>query len=233
MKIVLENIGKRFGRDWIFRNLNYEFFGNNKYVILGKNGTGKSTLLQIIAGSISFNEGNIFYKNNTYSPSAPHKVTESVFQRTDCSDKVRSPIKSDLLATAYSFSAPYLELFEEMTWREAIRFQGRFKKYVFGFSEKEVIERSGLIVAADKQLKNFSSGMKQRARLTLAILTDAPLLLLDEPLTHLDKDGAAWYHNLLLEFAKEKLVIVCSNYNKEEYPFCERELLLGMKKENL
>lgn len=198
MKIILENIGKRFGRDWIFRNLNYEFFGNNKYVILGKNGTGKSTLLQIIAGSISFSEGNIFYENNTYVPAA-------------C-----------------SFSAPYLELLEEMTWREAVRFQGRFKKYIFGFSEKEVIECSGLLVTADKQLKNFSSGMKQRARLTLALLADAPLLLLDEPLTHLDKDGAAWYHNLLLEFAKEKLLVVCSNYHKEEYPLCERELVLSV-----
>jgi ABC-type multidrug transport system ATPase subunit len=80
--------------------------------------------------------------------------------------------------------------------------------------------------SADKELRNFSSGMKQRARLSLAILSDTPLLLLDEPSTNLDQNGVKWYQNLISEFAKEKLVIVCSNYNKEEYSFCDMEFVL-------
>lgn len=198
MRITLENIGKRYNREWIFRKVNYEFIAGNKYAILGTNGCGKSTLLQIIAGSSSQSEGEIKYN----SP-----ATESPFR--------------DL-----GLAAPYLELPEEMTWKEAVNFQGKFKKFVNGFSEEKVIELSGLVAASEKEIRNFSSGMKQRARLTLAILSDTPLLLLDEPSTNLDANAVKWYQNLISEYAKERLVIVCSNYNKEEYSFCDKELVL-------
>ena len=197
MKIVLENIGKRFNKEWIFRNVSYEFSETNKYSILGTNGSGKSTLLQIIAGSLTQTEGNI---------SSPFL-----------------PISSSPLL---SYAAPYLELAEEMTWREAIKFHSKFKKFVNSFEEEKIIELSGLKSSAEKEIRNFSSGMKQRAKLSLAILSDDPLLLLDEPATNLDENAVKWYQNLISEFAKEKLVIVCSNYNKEEYSFCGKELTL-------
>ena len=195
MKIILDNIGKRFHREWIFRNVNYEFSGSEKYSILGTNGSGKSTLLQIIAGAVSQSEGTINYHS------------ENLFQNI-------------------SYAAPYLELPEEMTWQEAINFHHKFKKFVQGFNEEKIISLSGLETSSGKQIRNFSSGMKQRAKLALAILSATPLLLLDEPATNLDEQSVKWYQNLVEEFAKEKMVIVCSNYNKEEYSFCKKELIL-------
>ena len=197
MKIVLENIGKRFNREWIFRNVSYEFSLGNKYSVLGTNGSGKSTLLQIISGSMTQTEGDIS------SPFLPVSA---------------SPL--------LSYAAPYLELAEEMTWKEAVKFHGKFKKFVNNFDEEKIIELSGLKSSAEKEIRNFSSGMKQRAKLSLAILSNTPLLLLDEPATNLDENSVKWYQNLIEEFAKEKLVIVCSNYNKEEYSFCQKELVL-------
>lgn len=197
MKITLENIGKRFNREWIFRNVNYEFSLGNKYSILGTNGSGKSTLLQIIAGSLSQTEGEIKYENQ------------------------------ELFFKNVSYAAPYLELAEEMTWQEAVQFHGKFKKFVLRFDEEKIISLSELKSSAGKQIRNFSSGMKQRAKLSLAILSDTPLLLLDEPATNLDENAVKWYQNLIAEFAKEKLVIVCSNYNKEEYSFCTESLVIG------
>ncbi len=88
------------------------------------------------------------------------------------------------------------------------------------------MELSGLRPSAEKRIWNFSSGMKQRAKLSLAILSDSPILLLDEPSTNLDESSVKWYQDLIAEFAKEKLVIVCSNYNKEEYSFCNKELTI-------
>jgi ABC-type multidrug transport system ATPase subunit len=199
LKIVLENIGKRFNKEWIFRNLNHEFLLGNKYAILGTNGCGKSTLLQIIAGASSQTEGDVKY----------------VYP-----ENIQSPFRDLGLA------APYLELPEEMTWKEAVTFHGKFKKFVSGFSEEKIIELSGLESSSEKEIRNFSSGMKQRARLTLAILSNTLLLLLDEPSTNLDANAIKWYQNLVAKFAKEKLVIVCSNYNKEEYLFCNKELAL-------
>lgn len=200
MKITLENIGKRFGKEWIFRNINYEFSLGNKYAILGTNGCGKSTLLQIIAGANHPTEGRLIQARSETSVIAD----EGLFR--------------DL-----SFAAPYLELPEEMTWNEVVVFQGKFKKFTGAFSKEKIISLSGLESSAEKEIRNFSSGMKQRARLTLAILSDAPLLLLDEPSTNLDANALAWYQDLIENFAKEKLVIVCSNYNKVEYSFCNKE----------
>ncbi len=64
MEIRLTNMGKRFNRDWIFRNLNYQFSSGKKYAITGPNGSGKSTLLQIISGAAISNEGSITYQEN-------------------------------------------------------------------------------------------------------------------------------------------------------------------------
>ena len=205
MKIILKNIGKRFNKEWIFRNVSHEFSIGNKYAILGTNGSGKSTLLQIIAGAMSQTEGEIILNSEITS--------ENIFQHI-------------------SFASPYLELPEEMTWKESVRFHSKFKKYVSGFSEEKIISLSGLESSADKELRNFSSGMKQRARLSLAILSNTPLLLLDEPSTNLDQNAVKWYQNLVSEFAKEKLVIVCSNYNKEEYSFCNKEFSLNKNSVN-
>lgn len=199
MQITLDKIGKRFNKEWIFRNISYTFSRNDKVAILGTNGSGKSTLLQIIAGSISQSEGEI-------NP----KTEENYFKNI-------------------SYAAPYLELPEEMTWREAVSFHGKFKKFHPVLKEEDVIAVSGLGASAGKELRNFSSGMKQRARLALAILSDTPLLLLDEPVTNLDAEGIKWYRQLIADFAQERLVIVCSNYNKEEYGFCSKELIIGSR----
>lgn len=210
MTISLQNIGKRFNGQWVFRNLSYEFESQNKYSVLGVNGSGKSTLLQLIAGNLSPTEGRLcltLSKGEGSSGRAGKKGEERCFQ---------------YLALA----APYMELFEEMTFAEAVRFQGRFKPFISSLKPDDVIMLSGLGTAKDKEIRNFSSGMKQRARLALAVLSDTPLLLLDEPCTNLDEQGVQWYRKLIDDYAEGKLVIVCSNYNRKEYEFCTKELVL-------
>jgi ABC-type multidrug transport system ATPase subunit len=61
MRIKLTNLGKRYNREWIFRNLNFQFEPGKHYAITGPNGSGKSTLLQVISGSTIYNEGIINY----------------------------------------------------------------------------------------------------------------------------------------------------------------------------
>ncbi len=64
--------------------------------------------------------------------------------------------------------------------------------------------------------------MRQRLKLTLAILADAPILFLDEPTTNLDATVIDWYKNMISTYAMHKTIVVCSNSIKEEYGFCER-----------
>jgi ABC-type multidrug transport system ATPase subunit len=195
MKITLSDAGKRFNREWIFRHFDYQFFSSNAYAITGPNGSGKSTLLQFIAGALMPTEGKITYHGSSEVP-----VTE--YYRL------------------LSIAAPYLETIEEMTASEFFRFHQSFKPLLPGISITDMLERIGLQKATDKQIRYYSSGMKQRVKLAQAFFSDTPVILLDEPTTNLDAPGSALYHELIREFCREKLVIVSSN-DPLEYSFCE------------
>lgn len=199
MEIVLENLGRRFNRDWIFRNINYTFSQPETYAVLGINGSGKSTLLQILNGSLSPSAGTIcfFYQ---------HKIVEieQVYQHV-------------------SLAAPYLELIEEFSLTEVIDFHFQFKKYVNGMDRNKIIELLQMESSKHKLIRYFSSGMKQRVKLALAFCADTPLLMLDEPTANLDTQGADWYLSLIEKFAQSRLTIICSN-QEHEYSFCKNRL---------
>lgn len=199
MKISLKGAGKKYYREWIFRNATFSFSEENKVVILGPNGSGKSTLLQVLAGGVLLNEGSICYHLNNREVSS-----ENIFKYV-------------------SFASPYLELIEEFTLREIIHFHFKFKSPVKGLSKEEIIELTGLGAKADHTFKFYSSGMKQRVKLALAFLSDTPLLLLDEPCSNLDSTGVSWYNEMVREYSKGRTVIVASNQNKDEYSFCDTE----------
>lgn len=202
MKISLEHIGRRFNREWIFRDVNYEFESGQTYAILGSNGAGKSTLLQVISGSLTSSEGTIKY-----------------FQ----GDKL---LDQDEIFIHQSMAAPYLELIEEFSLTELIDFHFRFKKYRRGFDKRSFIELLGLKNSEFKALKHFSSGMKQRVKLALAFCSDTELLLLDEPSSNLDQQGLDWYLKLASTECSDRLVIICSN-QESEYSFCQNRINLA------
>lgn len=210
MIVQLENIGKRFNSEWIFRGLNYRFSTGNKYALLGSNGSGKSTLLQLILGNSSPSEGSIRYSGEDGNAIADEKIFEYI-----------------------SFASPYLEPEEELTLSELINFHFRFKKFLPGFSEKQVIEAIALPAPGQKQVKYFSSGMKQRLKLGLAFLCDTPVILLDEPASNLDADGVSWYRQMISNFTANRLVIICSNHTEAEYDFCKGILNIGDYKQKL
>jgi ABC-type multidrug transport system ATPase subunit len=200
MHITLTNIGKRYNFEWIFRRISFEFTNGNNYVILGANGSGKSTLLQVIAGNLLPSEGDVIFTNGSAKTE-----TEEVYRQL-------------------SYAAPYLDLFDEFTLTESIEFQSQFKPYREGLDTKQIIQLTGLEKAKDKQLKYYSSGMKQRVRLALAVLADTPLLLLDEPASNLDRKAITWYQDLVDQHSKNRMIIVASNQQEYEYPFCNVEL---------
>ena len=195
MNIELHNIGKRFNNDWIFRNLNLNFSNNNSYTITGSNGSGKSTLLQIILGFVLPTEGKIDYTEN---------------------DNI---IDTNNIFSTSSIAAPYIELIEEMTAIEFLEFHLKFKTLINTKSFEEILESVQLLKAKDKQIRFFSSGMKQRLKLAQAFFSDTNILLLDEPCSNLDQEGILLYHNLIKEYTKNRLLIICSN-EEQEYSFC-------------
>ena len=196
MHIQLEQTGKKYNREWIFRGLSYTFTAGKKYAITGPNGSGKSTLLQTIAGSTVLSEGNI-----KYSTAGQELAPEHAFKNL-------------------SICAPYLTLIEEMTALEFLAFHESFKSFIPGNTPSTILETIGLSAAANKQIRYYSSGMKQRLKLAQAIFSDVPVLFLDEPCTNLDESGFALYKSLIKDYAAHKLIIVSSN-DQAEYDFCE------------
>lgn len=198
MKIVLEHIGRRFNREWIFRGIDFSFESGGSYAVLGPNGAGKSTLLQLIAGSLGSSEGNIHYYN------AAKIADESVYRQI-------------------SIATPYLEMIEEFTLSEMIDFHFSFKSCRDKLDKKSIINILGFEKSKNKALKYFSSGMKQRTKLALAFCSDTPVLLLDEPTANLDQQGIDWYKDLVQHFTPDRTIIVCSN-QPHEYDFCSSAL---------
>ena len=199
MKISLTDAGKRFNRDWIFRHLTYEFSAGQSYAIIGPNGSGKSTLLQVLSGAIQVNEGNI----------------QCAMLNVQCS--------IEELYKSVSICAPYLEVVEEMTLIEFLNFHSGFKPFLSSITSEKIISILGLENAVNKQIRNYSSGMRQRVKLAQAIFSDVPVVLLDEPCTNLDSAGIQLYHDLINEYCKNRMVVVSSN-DEVEYRFCNEKL---------
>jgi ABC-type multidrug transport system ATPase subunit len=206
MTIKLSGAGKRFNREWIFKNADLHFSSGKAYAVTGPNGSGKSTLLQAIGGMLQLSEGTITYEeaNNNF---------------------FKSPYQ------ALSFCAPYLDVIEEMTLLEFLQFHQHFKNLIAGLSIHDVIQIIGLAAAAQKQIRYYSSGMKQRVKLAQAIFSDTPVLLLDEPCTNLDIAGIELYHSLIQTYCKNRLVVVCSN-DDVEYRFCNEKISILQFKES-
>ncbi len=198
--ISLNNLGKKFNNEWIFKNLSHEISAQQKLVILGGNGSGKSTLLQVISGFITPNQGEVIFKSNGIN-TEPEKIKNFI-----------------------SFASPYLQLVEDFTLTEMVEHSKLFKPFANNLSTHEIISLAELEPAKNKFIKQFSSGMKQRLKLALAILADTPILLLDEPVSNLDKNAIDWYKKLVVLYSVNRTVVVSSNAISDEYFFCDTQI---------
>ena len=147
MEIRIDGISKRFTREWIFQNITRQFNQGKSYAVTGPNGSGKSTLLMITAGWILPTDGKVEYVSDG--------------QITDHSRFYRH----------LDFVAPYLELIEDFTLGEFVKFHFRFNKLSGGMSHEDFIRGIFMEKEKDKYIRNFSSGMKQRLKLGIGFFS--------------------------------------------------------------
>lgn len=202
MQIIIDGLGKRFNREWIFRNVTLELNAGNTYTFVGPNGSGKSTLLQVISGVMPLTEGKITYQLSK--------------KALDEDDWYRQIV----------LAAPYLELIEEFSLVELLHFHAGFKPFKAGITHGDILQRLELDTSKDKAIKYFSSGMKQRLKLALAFYSDVPVVMLDEPTSNLDAKWSAWYREEVQRLAPDQVVLLCSNV-PAEYDFCDKIINVG------
>jgi ABC-type multidrug transport system ATPase subunit len=200
MRVILENIGKRYNDEWIFRHLDFEFSSSDRCAITGPNGSGKSTLLSIISSRLTPDEGKIIFETDG---------------------------KTIGIEQAYKYisvCSPYIELIEEFTLKENIDFYISFKKLIHPITTQDLLKIIDLKTIQKKTLHQFSSGMKQRVKIAFALLADVEMVLLDEPCTNLDAEGMQWYQETSEKYAGCRILIIASNKQNQEYSFCAKNL---------
>ncbi len=187
IQIKLTGIGKRFGRNWVLRDLTDSFSAGEVIGVSGRNGSGKSTLLRILCGQLTPSRG---------------KMQMEVAEKT---------VNADDHFKYVSWTGPYFEIVEELTISEFLAFHFRFKPLRPGISLKQIPALLELEHAKDRKLLECSSGMRQRVLLGSALYADTPLLLLDEPTVTLDTEAVTWFHEQLAANREKRLIFIASN----------------------
>ncbi len=195
MKIIATGIHKKFRQEWIFKNLNYTFESGKSYAIIGHNGSGKSTLLKTLAQYSLPNKGNVVFEG----------ISENIHQ-------------------LISFAAPYSELIEEFTLPELLAFLVNLEYLPADCDYDSFTAFIELQPDANKFIKNYSSGMRQKIKLGMALASNRPILCLDEPTSNLDESAKKWFFQAL-ENQRHKLILMASN-EPAEINLCTEKLAI-------
>ncbi|MBI1183964.1 ATP-binding cassette domain-containing protein [bacterium] len=202
MTITVSKLTKRFNRNVIFSDMSCSFPSNSISAILGPNGSGKSTFLRVLAAQLEPDEGSLHYPEGMNSHNAYQEL---------------------------GFVAPYIDIPEEFSFDELLTFHKKFKSSVL--SNDEIIDRCHLLKFRHTAIKEYSSGMKQRVKLSLNLFFDLKLYLFDEPCSHLDKEGFQWFNEHVQALTKKGIVVIGSN-NENEYRHAQQLIDIQHFKKN-
>ncbi len=196
MRIELKNIGKRFHKKWLFRNVNEVFHSNEVIGIIGNNGSGKITFTQIIAGFLTPSEGEIIWNRQG------NIEVESIWKEV-------------------AWCSPLLELPGALSVKQVMSLQFQMKAaHLTEF--QPLLEELHLSAHQDKKLDDLSSGMLQRLKLLLAFNTKSSILVLDEPASHLDSKWQHWLDEKIASHSEDRLIFIASNQHPVELKRCQR-----------
>lgn len=198
--ISAESIGKKYNR-WLFRDMNINLNSPASLSVTGANGSGKSTLLEILAGVKLPGKGSMnYYLNN-------------------------KQISKNILRIYSGFVSQAIVPYNELTCYENIQFILNPERSTDENAEK-ILRQFFLYDERKKQVKHFSSGMKQRLKLVFAILNNPEILFLDEPTTNLDDQGKEIFFSYIKSVLNKKIIIIATNDN-EEAGLCSENVHLG------
>jgi len=202
--INISNLSKRVSpSELLFKNLSFNANTGDIIAIVGPNGSGKSTLLKILSGVLKPTNGQISIILNN--------------QNIDINNFHRY----------FGFVSPYLNLYEEFNPIEHLRVICKMRNIKFANEiAMNYLRQFNLQEHYLKPIKAFSSGMKQRMKMMLAILNDPAVLFLDEPFSNLDEEGIMHFEKIILDFHnKGNLIFIASND--------EREISIANKRVNI
>jgi len=205
--LSVENIAKSFGENPLFTNLSFGINEGQKVGFVAKNGTGKTTLLNILAGTDSPDEGRVVYRKDitpaflAQDPDLdPNRTVEETIFASD--NEILKVIERYEKALENPEDADaYQKAFEEMEMHQAWDFETQYKQILFKMKLDDVHKKVG----------DLSGGQKKRLALTVMLLNKPDFIILDEPTNHLDLDMIEW---LEAYFKKENFTIFMVTHDR-------------------
>jgi ABC transport system ATP-binding/permease protein len=202
-----ENIAKSFGDRWLFRNINFGISRGDKVALIGTNGTGKTTFLNILTGKIPSDEGEVSIRKDIrvgyldQSPSFDETlpILEVIFSSNN---PVAQVVKRYEHAIESGNHDELAEVMEDMD---------KLNAWDFEYRTKEVLGRLG-IHHTDNLYGTLSGGQRKRVALAKVLLEDPDMLILDEPTNHLDLDTVEWLEEYLNTSNTTLLVVTHDRY---------------------
>lgn len=186
----IQGVGKKFYQRWLFRQIEQHLNSPDSIALIGSNGSGKSTLLRIIAGQMNPSEGKVMIKKN-----GQFLPVNEFYQYI-------------------SWAGPYLEVYKELNIEELLDLHFSLKKCSLSGRE-EVIKILNLVPHRNKKLQYYSSGMLQRAVVGMALFSQTPILLLDEPTSFMDEKNASMMLELIESHTAGRILVLASNMARE------------------
>lgn len=203
--IKTEELGHKYSTTWAIRDINIDIKKEGTYGLLGSNGAGKSTIMNIMSGVLNQTKGNV-YINGIDIRKAPIKAKRHL-----------------------GFLPQTVPLYKDLTAREYLIYCAelrRIKKSKITAATEEVMEQCGIVNLKDRLVKNLSGGYKQRVGLAQAIIHKPELVILDEPTTGLDPVQIKELHNLIQRIAHESTVIISSHILSEIQSICQEIIMI-------
>ena len=189
--ISIENLNKQFKNQLVLNNINVKFSNGHIYGIIGRNGSGKTVLLKCICG---------FLKPTTGVISVNHKI---VGIDIDFPENLGFIIETPGFLLNYS-------------GYKNLKYLASIREKIDSNEIKESMSLVGLDSADKKHVGKYSMGMRQRLGIAQAIMEKPDILVLDEPMNALDKNGVEEMRRLFLKMKSEGKLILLTSHNRED-----------------